>query len=75
MFLLEYVLSLVASYSAFFTDELCMQLKEEYASMSDEQLTAAMAEIPAVLVSAALKVKNDKWADYEKEFRVHTYEQ
>ena len=66
--------ALVASYSAFFTDELCMQLKEEYASMSDEQLTAAMAEIPAVLVSAALKVKNDKWADYEKEFRVHTYE-
>ena len=35
--------ALVASYSSFFTDELCMQLKGEYASMSDEQLTAAMA--------------------------------
>lgn len=66
--------ALVANYSSFFTDELCMQLKGEYASMSDEQLTAAMAEIPADLVAAALKVKNDKWAEYEKEFRVHTYE-
>ena len=66
--------ALVANYSSFFTDELCMQLKGEYASMSDEQLTAAMAEIPVDLVAAALKVKNDKWAEYEREFRVHTYE-
>lgn len=65
---------LIASYSAFFSDELCMQLKGEYASMSDEELTAAMAEIPADLVAAALKVKNNSWADYEKEFRVSTYE-
>lgn len=65
---------LIASYSAFFGDELCMQLKGEYASMSDEELTAAMAEIPADLVAAALKVKNNSWADYEKEFRVSTYE-
>lgn len=65
---------LITNYSAFFTDELCMQLKGEYASMSDGELTAAMAEIPADLVAAALKVKNNSWAEYEKEFRVNTYE-
>lgn len=65
---------LIAKYSTYFTDELCLQLKSEYAAMSDDQLTAAMADIPAALIAAAIKVKNNSWSEYEKEFRVHTYE-
>ncbi len=65
---------IVAAYSAFFNDELCLSLKAEYASMSDEELESAMANIPAILVDAAKKVKNDSWGEREKEFRVHTYE-
>ena len=66
---------IISAYSAFFDDELCMTLKSEYASMSDEELTEAMGSaIPATLVDAAIKVKNDSWAAREKEFRVHTYE-
>lgn len=66
---------IISAYSAFFDDELCMTLKSEYASMSDEELTAAMGTaIPVALVDAAIKVKNDSWAAREKEFRVHSYE-
>lgn len=66
--------SVIAAYTAFFDDELCLNLKSEYASMSDEELTAAMSALPTVLVNAALKAKNDTWGAYEKEFRVHSYE-
>lgn len=66
--------NVIAAYTAFFDDELCMNLKGEYASMSDEELTAAMSTLPSELINAALKAKNDTWGAYEKEFRVHSYE-
>ena len=64
----------------FFDDYACTQLKSEYASMSDDELRAAMSELPATLREEAVRVKNDKWNDdatwnsYEKDFRIHEYE-
>lgn len=66
--------AIISNYSKFYDDPLCMQLKSNYASMSDEQLKEAMNGIPADLVAAALKVKNNSWKKWEKEFRLHTYE-
>ena len=59
----------------FFEDAACTQLKAEYAAMSDEALTTAMtdAELPDYMVAIALKIKNDSWAPYEKDFRIHDY--
>lgn len=70
----------------FFTSELCTELKETYAAMSDADLKAAMDEagLPVVLQDIAVKVKNDWWNDtessefadknkYAKEFRVAKY--
>ena len=59
----------------FFEDAACTQLKAEYQSMSDEELTTAMAEggLPAFIRDIALKIKNNTWAAYEKEFRIHSY--
>ena len=59
----------------FFEDAACTQLKSEYQAMSDEQLTEAMTEagLPDDIVSIALKIKNNSWANYEQEFRIHSY--
>ena len=59
----------------FFEDAACTQLKPEYQAMSDEALTAALTEagMPEYMVAIALKVKNNSWADYEQEFRIHSY--
>ena len=59
----------------FFEDAACTQLKAEYQAMSDEELTAAFTEggMPDDLVNIALKIKNDTWAAYEQEFRIHSY--
>ena len=59
----------------FFEDAICTQLKPEYQAMSDEELTAAMTEVgmPQYMVDIALKVKNEDWAAYEKDFRIHSY--
>ena len=59
----------------FFEDAACTQLKAEYQAMSDEELTAALTEVgmPDLIISTALKVKNATWADYEQEFRIHSY--
>ncbi|MDE6085478.1 MAG: leucine-rich repeat protein [Muribaculaceae bacterium] len=63
------------NFGNYFKDEACTELKAEYQSMSDADLTATLtdAKIPEVLINAALKVKNDSWAKYEKDFRVHKY--
>ncbi|MBO7119736.1 MAG: leucine-rich repeat protein [Bacteroidaceae bacterium] len=62
--------------SNFFQDAACTQLKAEYGSMSDEELAAAFAEagMPDYMLSIALKVKNGTWANYEQEFRIHSYQ-
>ena len=61
--------------STFFEDMACTQLKAEYQAMSDEDLTAAIsnAGLPDFMATIALKIKNDSWAAYEKDFRIHDY--
>ena len=60
-------------YLSYFEDSSCSQLKSEYMSMSDEELTASMVGCSNELINIALKIKNNSWAKREKEFRVHSY--
>ena len=59
----------------FFEDQACTTLKADYQAMTDEALTAALTEagMPAFMIPITLKQKNAQWADYEKEFRIHSY--
>lgn len=59
----------------FFTDGSCSTLLDEYQQMSDADLIAALAAagLPEYLQNIALKVKNDAWQPYEKQFRVADY--
>lgn len=59
----------------YFEDAACTQLKAEYLAMSDEELTTAFTEggMPKFMVDIALKLKNETWAAYEKDFRIHSY--
>ena len=59
----------------YFEDAACTQLKAEYQAMSDETLNEAMAQdsMPDFLAAIALKIKNQTWAEYEQEFRIHSY--
>ena len=68
----DYVSELCAG---FFEDAACTQLKAEYQAMSDEDLTATFTEagMPDYMVGIALKIKNQSWANYEQEFRIHSY--
>ena len=58
-----------------FEDVACTQLKPEFHSMTDEDLTASMKEggMPGYMISIALKLKNEQWAKYEQDFRIHNY--
>ena len=59
----------------YFKDAACTELKAEYQAMSDEELTAAMKEggMPDYMTAIALKLKNENWSKYEKDFRIHSY--
>ena len=59
----------------FFEDAACTTLKSEYQAMSDEQLATVLTDagMPEFMVNVALKIKNDSWAEREKEFRIHEY--
>ena len=59
----------------FFEDAACTELKPEYKSMTDEELTEAFSEadMPSYMISIALKLKNESWAAYEQDFRIHSY--
>lgn len=59
----------------FFEDAACTQLKAEYLAMSDEALATAFTEggMPQFMIDIALKLKNNNWAAYEKDFRIHSY--
>ena len=61
--------------ATFFDDVACTQLKSEYKSLSDEDLTASLKEagMPSYMVDIALKLKNEDWAAYEQDFRIHSY--
>ena len=43
--------------------------------MNDKTLTKTMADagMPQYMIDIALKMKNNNWAAYEKEFRIHSY--
>ncbi|MBQ8365772.1 MAG: M60 family metallopeptidase [Bacteroidaceae bacterium] len=64
-----------AAFEPLFEDKACTVLKAEYASMSDDELIAAMSEVPADLQQVALKVKNNSWntEKMEKDFRIYDY--
>ncbi len=64
-----------AGLDQFFIDNACTTLKSEYARMNDKTLTKTMADagMPQYMIDIALKVKNNNWAAYEKEFRIHSY--
>ncbi|MBO7119734.1 MAG: leucine-rich repeat protein [Bacteroidaceae bacterium] len=59
----------------FFEDTACTQLKAEYGLMSDDELTAALTDagMPEYMVGIAIKLKNQDWAAYEQDFRIHNY--
>ena len=68
------------AFAKFFTDAACTELKSEYAAMSDDELRAAMSNLPSFMVNEAINVKNDfwgkdaTWSRLEKGFRIHEYE-
>lgn len=59
----------------YFEDVACTQLKAEYKAMSDDELTSTLTEagMPSYMISIALKLKNEDWAAYEQDFRIHNY--
>ena len=59
----------------YFEDAACTQLKAEYLAMSDEELTATMTDggMPAFMTEIAVKLKNENWGKFEKDFRIHSY--
>ena len=61
--------------TTFFEDVACTQLKAEYQAMSDEALVEAFTAVnmPDFMIGIALKIKNDSWVTYEKDFRIHAY--
>lgn len=62
-------------FMGYFENNACTSLKVEYAGMSDAAFISVLNAdgIPADLVDVALKIKNDNWAAYEKEFRINSY--
>ena len=60
-------------YSSHFEDAACTILKSEYQAMSDEELAASMDSCGDELIAVALKIKNNTWAEREKEYRVSSY--
>ena len=62
--------------STFFEDAACTTLKAAYQSMGDEALTHALADagMPTFMAAIAVKLKNEQWAPYERDFRIHSYQ-
>ena len=61
--------------STYFEDDACTQLKSTYQTMRDSKLRSTMQNdgMPEVIINMALKIKNNTWAAYEKDFRIHSY--
>ena len=59
----------------FFEDAACTTLKATYQAMSDEELAQALsgAGMPQFMTEIAQKLKNNSWAAYEQDFRIHSY--
>ena len=60
-------------YLSHFEDAACTQLKSQYQAMSDEELTASLNGCGNDLIAVALKIKNNSWAEREKEYRISKY--
>ncbi len=62
-------------YLQFFSDASATKLKGNYQAMTDEELRAAMSAsaLPTALQEEAVKVKNNTWELWEREFRVANY--
>ena len=59
-----------AKFKKFFNDDICTELALPYSAMTDDQLREQMSDIAKELVDVAIKIKNDAWAEREKEFRI-----
>lgn len=57
----------------FFTSTLCTELRPDYQQMTDDALRTAMGNLPEAIKAMAVKVKNNSWAKWEKEFRVSDF--
>lgn len=59
----------------FFEDVACTELKAGYKLMSDEELATSFIAggMPSYMIPIALKLKNENWAAYEQDFRIHSY--
>lgn len=68
-------LTMRSTIQTYFVDNACTKLKPAFAKMSDAELTKTMreGEMKDYIINIALKIKNDDWEDYEKEFRIHEY--
>ncbi|MBO4531048.1 MAG: leucine-rich repeat protein [Paludibacteraceae bacterium] len=62
-------------FGKYFKDYACTELQENYQAMSDDELSTAMSndELPDDVKEFILKIKNNSWAAYEKDFRIHSY--
>ncbi len=66
---------LAVKFQYFFADYACTQLYTRFATLDDDALRDAMSSVGLTepLVNIAIKVKNDQWEPYEKQFRIHDY--
>lgn len=62
-----------AEYKNFFKDEICTELKDAYNAMTEEQFITYLDGFPQELVDLALKIRNNNWGEYEKDFRIATF--
>ncbi|MCR4941117.1 MAG: leucine-rich repeat protein [Treponemataceae bacterium] len=72
---IDQILVIRSLLSTYFADDSCTSLRNEYSRMNDRTLSKTMAYegMPQYIIDIALKVKNDSWEEYEKDFRIHSY--
>lgn len=61
------------SFRQIFKDNACTELLPAYAAMTDEQMLTALDGLPQSFIDLAMKIKNNTWSEYEKEFRIAEY--
>ncbi len=67
--------AIAAKVGGLFEDNACTVLKAEWAAKSDDEVLAALEDVPADLQQVVLKIKNNAWDSVtrEQEFRVYDY--
>jgi len=73
--LAENTVTITEALKTYFNDNACSSMKDNWKQATDEELTASMTaqSLPQQVIDMALKVKNNTWEDYEKEFRINDY--